>query len=78
MLKWHKQAIKHMGNLPLHRQNQINQAISYLPYEGDIKKLKGSKGRFRLRVGDYRIIYRLTGNDIHIDDVTPRGSAYKY
>lgn len=29
------------------------------PYKGDIKKLFGTKSFFRLRVGDYRIIFQI-------------------
>lgn len=41
----------------------------------DIKNLKGRPG-YRLRVGDYRVIYSENGIVLDIEDVGPRGSIY--
>ncbi|CDL79076.1 conserved hypothetical protein [Xenorhabdus cabanillasii JM26] len=35
----------------------------------DIKKLEGTKAKYRLRVGDYRILFELSGNEPKILDV---------
>ena len=56
--------------------------LTHKPAEGDIKKMSGYKdGRYRLRVGKYRIIYKyLTNNEIEvlcIMDVGSRGDIYK-
>jgi mRNA-degrading endonuclease RelE of RelBE toxin-antitoxin system len=77
MLQWHKQALKQMAKIHPARREQIKEAVDGLPDSGDIRKLQGQKETYRLRVGDYRIIYRLIDNDVHIDGVLPRGSAYK-
>jgi mRNA interferase RelE/StbE len=66
-----------MAKLSLTRREQIRNAVDNLPGSGDIKKLQGYSETFRLRVGEYRVVYRLTDNDIYIDCVLPRGSAYK-
>jgi len=45
----------------------------------DIKPLTGRSGQLRLRVGNYRIIYRLE-NDIlviYVIDIGSRGNIYK-
>ena len=42
----------------------------------DIKRLKG-RPNFRLRVGEYRVIFERKGRDVYIKDVTTRGSAYR-
>jgi len=46
---------------------------------GDIKPLHGSSDDYRLRVGDYRIIFS-KGNKyllIKIIEIAPRGEVYK-
>ncbi len=57
-------AIKELKKLPTHRQAQIARAIDEMetdPMAGDVIPLKGAewKGRFRKRVGSYRIIFAL-------------------
>lgn len=44
----------------------------------DIRKLKGSKNTYRLRVGDYRIIFELNLDyEIIILGIRPRKTAYR-
>ena len=40
------------------------------------KKLKGNNA-FRLRVGDYRVIYEIVGNEVRIFNILHRKMAYK-
>lgn len=54
----------------------IQEAIIRLP-DGDVKKLIGIENGYRLRVGDYRILYEKTKEEIHVIDVLPRGGAYR-
>jgi mRNA interferase RelE/StbE len=42
----------------------------------NVKKLKGRPG-FRLRVGDYRVIFDRQGNVLAILQIGPRGSIYE-
>ncbi len=55
--------------------------IEKLPEGNDIKELKGKRGRglYRLRVGDYRIIYTIDNGKliIHVIDAGNRGDIYK-
>lgn len=45
--------------------------------EGDIKKLKGYECMYRLRIGDYRVIFEIeNGKLIIIETILPRGNAY--
>jgi len=71
-----KQATKQIEKLDKITKTRIKNAISRIPL-GDIKQLKGTKSAmFRLRVGDYRIIFEMTVENIIIRFVLPRGEAY--
>ena len=47
------------------------------PPEGDIRPIIGHKGYFRLRVGDFRALYRIEDNTVFVTNIDPRGQAYK-
>ena len=84
-IQYEKAAVKYLKGLQTPQRDLILDAIEKLthkPAEGDIKKMSGYKdGRYRLRVGKYRIIYKyLTNNEIEvlcIMDVGSRGDIYK-
>ncbi len=59
------------------QQIRILKAIYKIP-DGDIKRLKGQNGLYRLRVGDYRIIYSMDNNRlvIMIMNIGNRGDIY--
>lgn len=64
-----KTAQKELSKLPRDIQKKIALAIDSLklnPYPNNVKKLKGSEGRFRIRVGDYRIIYKIENKNLII------------
>jgi len=55
-----KTAQKEFRKLPKEVQQRMAAKIDALqvdPYPPDSKKLKNGHGRFRVRVGDYRVIY---------------------
>ena len=53
---------------------QYAAAPSYLA--NNVKALSGQPGFLRLRVGDWRVIFREDGAVIAVVRVAPRGSAY--
>jgi len=58
-------------------QARIAAGIQGIP-QGDIKTLQGyTDGRHRLRIGKYRIIFSIIGEDLHIMDIGSRGDIYK-
>lgn len=57
-------------------QKRIVTVISKLPLEGDIKKLQGVEG-YRLRVGNFRVLFDVNGVIIDIIDIGNRGQIYK-
>ena len=84
-IQYEKAAVKYLKGLQKPQRDLILDAIEKLthkPAEGDFLKMSGYKdGRYRLRVGKYRIIYKyLTNNEIEvlcIMDVGSRGDIYK-
>jgi len=42
----------------------------------NVKRLQG-RPEYRLRVQDWRVIFRIDGSTLWIDDIAPRGSAYE-
>ena len=53
-------------------QQRISVAIIALP-KGDVKPLRGEKSAYRLRVGDWRVVYQVIDNEIIIRDIGSRG-----
>ena len=60
------------------KQILIYKAIYNLP-SGDTRPLEGHKGLYRLRVGDYRIIYTIDNGEliVCVVDAGNRGDIYK-
>lgn len=42
----------------------------------DVKKLGGGEGERRLRVGGYRLLYRVVEDVVEVFEVGPRGNFY--
>lgn len=57
-------------------KKRIKEAIEKIPY-GDIKKLKGLENEYRLRVGDLRVLFSIESDIIVVNNILPRGQAYK-
>ena len=53
----------------------LEQLAKELP-EGDIKSLVGRDG-YRLRVGDYRVLFDIIENEIAVHEIEFRGQIYK-
>ncbi|MBQ9663612.1 MAG: type II toxin-antitoxin system RelE/ParE family toxin [Oscillospiraceae bacterium] len=75
-----KPAEKFISRLPKPEKERVLRAISKLPNTGDIKRLQGrtNKDLFRLRVGEYRIIYRVDNGKliVCVIDAGNRGEIY--
>lgn len=74
-----KRAVKFIAKQPKPQRERLLRAIYRLPFMGDIKAMQGYAGFYRLRVGDYRVIY--TVNDdvllVRVIEVGNRGDVYK-
>ena len=75
-ITYSKTAVKSIRHLNEPIKSNIKNAIEKIP-QGDIKKLAGYTNIYRLRVGNYRIIYKAISDGIFIEDILPRGEAYK-
>lgn len=78
VVKFQKEASKFLKRQDRKTQQRLLLAINQLPNGTDIKKLQGHD-LYRLRVGDYRIIYAIdeTIKVIMIDNIDNRGDVYK-
>ena len=70
-------AAKALRRLPRNERERILTAIERLP-AGDVRSLKGRRGEWRLRVGDWRALFRLDTEAqlIVVTAVKARGGAY--
>ena len=76
-IQYSKQAIKTISGMTTNTKARIRQGIIAIP-KGDIKQLKGSSSTYRLRIGDWRILFSYKDDaTIVIEKIAPRGEAYK-
>ena len=84
-IEYSRMAAKALQRMDKALRNRIREAIYGLtltPPRGDIKPMQGKPdGRYRLRVGGYRVIYCYDQDGkmtiLFIIDVGPRGDIYK-
>lgn len=74
-IQYSKQAVKFLKRQDKPTRKRIVNAINLLP-AGDVKLLQGRNG-YRLRVGDYRVIFDIHGNILYIEKIGNRGQVYK-
>lgn len=80
-ITYSRDAIKTLQGLPANIAARIRAKIAQYVDDpksqaNNVKALQGSKGYFRLRVGDWRIIFREDGTVVLIVKVAARGSAH--
>ena len=75
-ISYSKKAVKFLKRQDVPSQKRLIADISRLPLEGDIKKLQGIDG-YRLRVGNFRVLFNVNGIIIDIIDIGNRGQIYK-
>lgn len=74
-----KQAEKYINGQDSIKGDRIKKALKNLAEEppiGDIKKLKGDANRYRLRIGDLRVVWQRDSNIIFVLKILPRGQVY--
>lgn len=77
-IKIRPKALKFIEKQDKYQRLRIYKAIYNLP-NGDTKKLVGCRNEYRLRIGNYRIIYEQIQNEfiILITKAENRGQIYK-
>jgi len=78
MIKYHRKAEKFIYSQGKSVASRLYRAINQLPF-GDVKQLQGQNDPplFRLRVGDYRVVFCVEQGDYIILRVDNRGDVYK-
>ena len=78
MIKYHKQAEKFILSQNKVNATRIITAIEQLPL-GDVKRLHGGNKpyKYRLRVGDYRVVFCVDQGVVIVLLVDNRGDVYK-
>lgn len=73
------EALERLRTLPKDLRKRIGVRLSALEtsFAGDVKKLAGSENKYRLRVGDKRVLFRLVGKQIQVYAVKDRKEAYE-
>jgi len=69
ILEFTASATREFRDLDRQLQRRITEKVTALcadPFPAGSKKLKGQADHFRIRVGDYRVIYRIDGKRVVI------------
>jgi mRNA interferase RelE/StbE len=73
-----EEALHQLRELPKEARRNLGQRIDRLQTDlmGDVKKLSAREGKYRLRVGSFRVLFELQGDTIFIHAVKDRKEAY--
>lgn len=76
-------AERDLRDLPRDRQDRVRTALLEFARSGrgDLKRLGGTKGRedlFRMRVGDYRVVFALTSTEVKVTRIIHRREGYDW
>ncbi|MBE0609722.1 MAG: type II toxin-antitoxin system RelE/ParE family toxin [Dehalococcoidia bacterium] len=77
---WYHGAVEDVSQLAARDERQANRVLVAVRQfggtgRGDVKKLRGA-GDWRLRVGNWRVVYRLLDDALYVSSVTDRQDAY--
>lgn len=75
-IEYSKNAVKYIHAADKTTKNRLKEAVEKIPL-GDIKKLQGIDNGYRLRVGNLRVLFSIEDDTIYIENIIPRGQAYK-
>lgn len=69
-IEWKRSAVKELKQLPKEMIARILQAVELLaenPFPVGVKKLVGSEHTYRIREGDYRVIYDVLSKTLVVE-----------
>jgi mRNA interferase RelE/StbE len=74
-------ALDQLAELPRVVRERIGKTLARLegwPAVSGVKRLKGDKaGRYRIRTGDYRLIFRVKGDAVIVEKIGDRKDVYE-
>lgn len=82
MIEFSRAAARALRRMPTQVALRIRAAIDRLEAEPgnpglDVRPIEGQDGMFRMRVGEWRALYRRDGLVLRIENIAPRGGAYR-
>ncbi len=77
-IEFKPRAVKDLGALERKTARRVLEKISGLENDlaGDVKRLTNFTPEYRLRVGDYRVLFEIEGDRVIIYRIKHRGGAY--
>ncbi|EDR99153.1 type II toxin-antitoxin system RelE family toxin [Anaerostipes caccae] len=75
-IEYKKKAVKYINSCDKSTKRRLKDSIEKLPL-GDVKKLTGYECEYRLRIGNLRVLFTFENDIITINEIRPRGKAYK-
>lgn len=79
-LKISQSVLKDLRDLPKDDRGRASLSVLELaanPYPHGAEKLKGSEHTYRVRTGDYRIVYEIVGEEVSVIAVRHRKDVYR-
>ena len=74
-IEWKRTALKELEKLPRPMISRIVSAVDNLssnPFPPGVRKLVGTEDIYRIRVGDYRVLYNIIENKLVIEIIRVR------
>jgi mRNA interferase RelE/StbE len=78
-LRFKPRSVKDLKKLPAELRRRIIEKVEEMTEDlaGDVKQLTNFTPEYRLRVGDYRVLFEIEGNTIVVYCVRHRREAYR-
>jgi mRNA interferase RelE/StbE len=82
-IEWKKSTRKDLRKLPSSTADRIVEVVEHLaqnPFPHGVEKLSGSEHAYRIRLGDYRVVYEVVTESklVEIQRVRHRKDVYRF
>jgi mRNA interferase RelE/StbE len=77
-LRYAQSTVRQLEKMSPDVQRRIRSKINRLTHDlaGDVKRLTNYSPEYRLRVGDWRVLFNVAGDTISIERISHRSDAY--